>query len=159
MMLSMSHQSPSSAAAAPAPRQSQCLAPVRRLRPIGRTRLDGVGCRDPLRLRGGGHFDELLALRALVETENACTLPGCTIQYDRFVTILRRAMSRGYVKDHHGFYVLNGLHNGFEVGAQRDALRGRRAFRNYKSAYVGRESVSAAVNARVAAGKTLKMRR
>jgi len=36
-------------------------------------------------------------------------------------------------------------------------LRGRRVFRNYKSAYVGGESVSAAVNARVAAGKTLKI--
>ena len=111
-----------------------------------------------MRLRGGGgHFDELLALRTLVETENACALPGCTIKYDSFVTILRRAMSRGYVKDHHGYYVLNSLRNGFDVGAQKDALRGRRVFRNYKSAYLGGESVSAAVNARVAAGKTLKI--
>ena len=110
-----------------------------------------------LRLRGGGHFDELLGLRTLVETENACALPGCTIKYDSFVPILRRAMSRGYVKDHHGFYVLNGLRNGFDVGGCREALRGRRVFRNYKSAYLGRESVTAAVDARVAAGKTIRI--
>ena len=47
---------------------------------------------------GGGAMDEVSRLKRLVETENACALPGCTIVYERFVPALQRAMSRGYVK-------------------------------------------------------------
>ena len=69
-----------------------------------------------MRLRGGGHFDEFFNLARLVEEENACALPGCTIVYDRFMPVLRRAMSRGYVRDEHGMFVADGLRHGFTLG-------------------------------------------
>ena len=72
-----------------------------------------------LRIRGGGVLDEFCALRELVETQNACVLPGCTIKYDSFMTILRRAVSRGYVRDHHAAFVEDGLTNGFTLGVSR----------------------------------------
>ena len=108
-----------------------------------------------LRLRGGGHLDEFFRLSALVESENACALPGCNIKYDCFVTVLRRAMSRGYVKDCYGNFVLNGLRHGFDIGADRDALKGRRVFKNYLSAYAGASSISTAISSRLAACKTI----
>ena len=109
----------------------------------------------PLRLRGGGGLDELTRLRNLVHEENACALPGCNIKYDRFVSILQRAMSRGYVYDSYGNFVLHGLRYGFDIGAQRDQLKGRRVFKNYPPAYAGRQSVSTAILGRLEASKSL----
>ena len=108
-----------------------------------------------MRLRGGGPLDELVKLRTLVEEESACALPGCHIKYDRFVPILLRAMSRGYVKDCYGNFVLHGLRHGFDIGAQRELLKGKRVFKNYSSAYDGKASVSAAILGRLEANKTL----
>ena len=108
-----------------------------------------------MRVRGGGAIDELKALQDLVSEKNACALPGCTIKFDPFMVCLRRAQSRGYVKDAHADFVADGLKNGFSIGLQRGALRGRRIFNNYPSAYVARESVSDAIQARVGANKTL----
>ena len=100
-------------------------------------------------------MEEVKRLTRLVETENACALPGCTIVFDRFIPILRRAMSRGYVKDHHGKYVEDGLRYGFTLGADRGALKGKRKFRNYPTAYSNHASVNAAISSRVAAQKTI----
>jgi len=100
---------------------------------------------------------EVRRLEQLVHSENACALPGCTIVYDKFVPILQRAMSRGYVRDVFGNFVLEGLKNGFALGVLPGSLRGRRKFRNYPPAYQARESVTAAINARVAAKKTLRI--
>ena len=105
----------------------------------------------------GDAMDEVRRLTTLVETENACALPGCTIVYDRFVPVLQRAMSRGYVRDIFGNYVLQGLRYGFNLGVERGALRGRRKFKNYKSAYDGHTAVSAAIQSRVDNGKTLRI--
>ena len=110
-----------------------------------------------MRLRGGGSLDEVLRLRELVETENACALPGCSIVFDRFIPILRRAMSRGYVKDCYGEYVENGLRHGFDLGVAPGSLKGKRRFRNYSSSLDAYTSVSDAVNARVDKQKTIRL--
>ena len=105
----------------------------------------------------GDAMDEVRRLTALVETENACALPGCTIVYDRFVPVLQRAMSRGYVQDIFGNYVLQGLRYGFNLGVALGVLHGRRKFKNYKTAYDGHAAVSEAIQGRVDKGKTLRV--
>ena len=100
-------------------------------------------------------MDEVSRLKRLVETENACALPGCTIVYERFVPALQRAMSRGYVKAHHGLYVLNGLRHGFDLGVSPGSLRGRRRFKNYKSAYENHASVDNAISSRLERKKSI----
>jgi hypothetical protein len=107
-----------------------------------------------LRVRGGGLLGELQALEKLVHDENACALPGSTIKYHSFMTCLRRAVSRGYVKDVHAEFVEDGLTNGFSIGLARASLKGRRVFKNYPSAYVAVDSVTDAIRARVAAART-----
>ena len=86
-----------------------------------------------LRLRGAGALDELMAMEKLVYEQNACALPGCTIKFDSFVSCLRRAVSRGYVKDVHAQFVENGMKNGFTIGLTPGSLKGQRVFRNYPS--------------------------
>ena len=108
-----------------------------------------------VRLRGGGVLDEVDRLEQLVSTDGACALPGCTIKYDSFVQILRRAMSRGYVRDHFGEYVAHGLWHGFDLGFVHGSLPGVRAFRNYKSSLEHREETSAMIYSRVAAKRTI----
>ena len=100
-------------------------------------------------------MDDVSKLKRLVETENACALPGSTIVYERFVPVLQRAMSRGYVKDHHGLYVLNGLRYGFDLGVSCGSLRGRRRFKNYKSAYDNHASVDQAISSRIERNKSV----
>ena len=75
-----------------------------------------------MRLRGAGALDELKAMEALVYEQNACALPGCTIKYDSFMTCLRRAVSRGFVKDVHAEFVEDGLKNGFSIGTVPESL-------------------------------------
>ena len=96
-------------------------------------------------------------LKSVVEMFGACSLPGCTIKFDSFMTCLQRAQSRGYVKDHEGDYVADGLRNGFKLGVDFDVLRrnGRRIHKNYKSAYEVHASVSKAVKARLGKGKSV----
>ena len=111
--------------------------------------------RRPLRLRGSGALDELWALETLVQEKNACALPGCTIKYDTFMPCLRRAVSRGYVKDVHAAFVEDGLRYGFSIGIERGALKGKRVFKNYPSALAASDSVSSAISARMDAKKTI----
>ena len=100
---------------------------------------------------------DLTALREKVESENACTLPGCTIKYDSFLSVMWRAVSRGYVMDHHAAFVADGLRNGFGLGLRREQLSGvgRREFKNYPAAYERRVEVTASIDSRVKKQKTL----
>ena len=100
---------------------------------------------------------DLTALREKVESENACTLPGCTIKYDSFLSVMWRAVSRGYVRDHHAAFVADGLRNGFGLGLCREQLSGlgKREFRNYPTAYERKVEVSASIQSRVKKQKTL----
>ena len=115
--------------------------------------------RGMIRMRGGGAVEDFYSTRAIVEKFGACSLPGCTIKYDTFMAVLRRAQSRGYVKDHEGDYVAEGLLHGFKLGVNFEVLRrnGRRIHRNYKSAYDNHTSVSSAVRARLCKGKTISL--
>ena len=51
----------------------------------------------------------------------------------------------------------NGLWNGFDCGLDVSLLRGRRRFRNYKSALEARGRVTKATRVRVVKGKTLML--
>ena len=106
-------------------------------------------------MRGAGALDELKAMETLVYEQNACALPGCTIKYDSFRTCLRRAVSRGFVKDADAEFVEDGLRNGFSIGLVPGSLKGKRVFKNYPSAFTSADSVSAAIFARCKAAKTL----
>ena len=117
-----------------------------------------------LLLLPGGHgtstdtssgFQELARLEELVHARNACQLPGCSINYECFMPVLMRAVSRGYVKSVHAQFVADGLRNGFSLGVSADSLRGQRVFRNYPTAYTARDSVTESVRSRVDAGRTL----
>ena len=85
-------------------------------------------------------LSELLEMRSLVESQNACALPGCTIKFDSFMTCMRRAQSRGYVRDVDAEFVAKGLRDGFDCGVVQSKLYGKRVFKNYPSA-MGARSV------------------
>jgi hypothetical protein len=115
-----------------------------------------------LRLKGGARLNAaqvLSSFQTFVETEGAHALPGCTVKFDTFLPVLRRAQSRGYVRDAEADYVVSGLQKGFTLGVDLDAMgrQGKRIFRNYPTAYKAHSSVSKAVLARVAQNKTLNL--
>ena len=103
-----------------------------------------------LRLKGGARLNAaqvLSSFQTFVETEGAHALPGCTVKFDTFLPVLRRAQSRGYVRDAEADYVVSGLQKGFTLGVDLDAMgrQGKRIFRNYPTAYKAHSSVSKAV--------------
>ena len=102
-------------------------------------------------------FERLAALRSLVERENACALPGCSIVYDRFLTVMWRAVSRGYVHDLHANFVQRALTVGFDLGFDPALLvrHGRIVYKPYASAMENAEAVSDAICKRIDAHKTL----
>ena len=105
----------------------------------------------------GQAFARLRALRKLVESAGACSLPGCSFDFNVFVPIMQRAVIRGYVTLSAARFVADGLRNGFRCGVDVSRMRGRRVFRNYPSAFEAADKVSEAVGKRVAAAKTLCM--
>lgn len=109
-----------------------------------------------LRLRGGTSFiEEVDRLTKLVENQNACALPGCKIKFDTFMSVMWRAVARGFVRHDHAAFVAQGLRNGFTAGVQRDQLKGQRIFKNYKSAVAAMGQVGRATQARINLGKTI----
>ena len=108
-------------------------------------------------IAGTGILDEMLRMANLVETQNACALPGCTIKYDSFMHCMRRAQSRGYVEDRYADFVADGLRNGFTCGVDRSRVAGKRVFRNYKTALDARAAVTKAIGRRVERSKSLAL--
>ena len=102
---------------------------------------------------------EVSSLQKRVEAENACILPGCSIKPEVLIPLIRRAMSRGYVRDIYGEHVISGLLTGFTLGIDRAQFQraGKRVFRNYPSAYQAKGSLSEAIDSRVARGKSLRI--
>ena len=88
---------------------------------------------------------------------NACALPGCSIVLERFLPVMWRAVSRGYVHDCHADFVQRSLLRGFDLGFDpaRLSRRGRVVHRPYKSAVDNSVAVAAAVWKRVVACKTV----
>ena len=102
-------------------------------------------------------FEQLATLRRLVERENACALPGCSIVYDRFLPVMWRAVSRGYVHDDHAAFVQHSLTHGFDLGFDptRLARHGRIVYQPYASALENAEAVADAIFKRIDGLKTL----
>ena len=100
-------------------------------------------------------FDEVAALQRQVRSFGACSLPGVSIVYDRFMDIMWRAVSRGYVSRQHADFVAKGLWHGFDCGIDVKKLRGKRRYLNYKSALEARSQVTKATKVRVSQRKTL----
>ena len=94
-------------------------------------------------------------LARIVEESNACALPGCTIKYDSFMTVMWRAVARGHVAHEHAVFVAQGLRWGFTAGVDRSQLHGQRVFKNYKTAVDAMEQVGAATQERIDEGKSI----
>ena len=99
----------------------------------------------------------LVRARAIVEDQNACALPGCSIKYESFLTSMWRAVQRGYVAHDDAIFIADGLRHGFTLGVDVTKMHGHRRFSNYKSALDAAASVAKAVAKRVEAGKTLDL--
>ena len=106
-----------------------------------------------------GPFAEMLHWQRVVERQNACALPGCVFKFDNFMSSLHAAWNKGYVSTGVYEYVSDGLRNGFTLGAQSALLeaQGQQIFRNYKSAYDNRGSISDAVYDRVKKQRSLRI--
>ena len=94
-------------------------------------------------------------LASKVESDGACSLPGCSFDFNVFVPIMQRAVIRGFVPLESAKFVARGLWHGFLCGVDVSKMRGRRVFRNYPSAYEAPAKVTEAVSKRVAAFKTM----
>ena len=98
---------------------------------------------------------QVAELRHLVESVNACALPGVTIKYDTFIPCMWRAVALGYVRHDHAKFVHDGCTNGFRCGVDVSRMQGHRWFKNYQSALDARDAVTRATMKRVDSGKTL----
>ena len=99
----------------------------------------------------------MVQARSIVEDQNACALPGCSIKYENFLTSMWRAVQRGFVAHDDAIFVADGLRHGFTLGVDVAKMRGHRRFSNYKSAMDAAASVAKAVSKRVESGKTLDL--
>ena len=106
---------------------------------------------------GSSPFDFVARLQQQVREKGACSLPGVSIDYDRFMVVMWRAVSLGWVSHSNAEFVSHGLWHGFDCGLDVNLLRGRRRFRNYKSALEARGKVTKATRVRVHKGKTLML--
>ena len=106
---------------------------------------------------GHASFDVVRRLQAQVREFGACSLPGVSIDYLRFMPIMWKAVSRGFVSHENAAFVSCGLWHGFDCGLDVSLLKGRRRYRNYKSALEGRSRVSKATRVRVGNQKTLML--
>ena len=98
---------------------------------------------------GASPFDFVAGLQEQVRDKGACSLPGVSIDYNRFMVIMWRAVSLGWVTHSNAEFVAHGLWHGFDCGLDVSLLRGRRRFRNYKSALEARAKVTKATRVRV----------
>lgn len=61
-------------------------------------------------------------LQEQVQRLGACSLPGVSIVYDRFMTVMWRAVSRGFVTHANAEFVAGGLWHGFDCGYSSSTL-------------------------------------
>ena len=73
-----------------------------------------------------GSLGQVWRLRSMVEEQNACALPGVAIRYDSFMTVMWRAVSKGFVEQEHAEFVADGLTNGFDCGIDVSQMKGHR---------------------------------
>lgn len=97
------------------------------------------------------------ALEKIVDDEGAHKLAGCTIVFDVFLRVMMRAVARGYVRKEHAEFVKDGLQHGFDLGIDNGAVRGKRHYKNYPTAWEARTAVNKATKARCDSKKTYKI--
>ena len=102
-------------------------------------------------------LSEYYAMRDVVETGNACDLPGVGIKYGPFLECMWRSVSRGFVDKDKALFCAEGLKSGFMCGVDVNLMTGHRWFKNYPPAIEARHAVTIANNQRVATGKTLAL--
>ena len=100
---------------------------------------------------------QLAELRHLVQTQGACSLPGCTVRYETFIPVMWRAVARGYVAHQDACFVNDGLRHGFMAGVAIERMAGHRWFRNYPTSLDNRGAVVEATMKRVASSKTMDL--
>ena len=93
----------------------------------------------------------------MVFTVGACALPGVSIDYQLFVPILWKAVSRGFVSPLHASYVQRGLRWGFDLGFSPEKLNIRRFFKNYPSALSAKAAISNNIFSRLKSGKSVSL--
>ena len=96
-------------------------------------------------------------MRELVFTVGAFALPGASVDYQLFVPILWRAVSRGFVSPLHAHFVQRGLRWGFDLGFSPDKLPVRRFFKNYPSALSAKAAISKNIFGRLESGKSASL--
>ena len=96
-------------------------------------------------------------MRELVFTIGAFALPGVSVDYQLFVPILWRAVSRGFVSPLHAHFVQRGLRWGFDLGFSPDKLPVRRFFKNYPSALSAKAAISKNIFGRLESGKSASL--
>ena len=119
---------------------------------LGATRASGSPVTDTR-----GTLDDYFAMKNIVETSNACELPGVSIKYGPFLECMWRAVEKGFVDQSKASFVAEGLKSGFMAGVDVTQLRGHRWFKNYPPALEARRAVTKANNKRVGAFKTLAL--
>ena len=84
-------------------------------------------------------------------------MKGYGMDFLKFKTVLPRCVLAGTVSQSDCDYVLHGLEFGFDLHADESLLPGKKATKNYKSAYEAKHKIQEALAKRVATGKTLKL--
>ena len=102
-------------------------------------------------------LSEYYAMRDVVETGNACDLPGVGIKYGPFLECMWRSVDRGFVDRDKALFCAEGLKSGFMCGVDVSLMTGHRWFKNYPPAIEARHAVTAAINERVVNKKTLAL--
>ena len=73
---------------------------------------------------GASPFDFVARLQQQVRDKGACSLPGVSIDYNKFMVIMWRAVSLGWVSHSNAEFVAHGLWHGFDCGLDVSLLRG-----------------------------------
>ena len=100
-------------------------------------------------------LSDYYAMREIVETGNACDLPGVGIKYGPFLECMWRSVERGFVDKDKALFCAEGLKSGFMCGVDVGLMTGHRWFKNYPPAIEARHAVTAAIKERVVNKKTL----
>ena len=104
-----------------------------------------------------GWRQEYADLMQRAEASFSEAMSGHTLNLPLFEKYMPQAVAAGHVSQRDADFVLDGITHGFDLGVDESKLPGKVVFRNYKSAYENKATVSDALRKRVLDGKTLKL--
>jgi hypothetical protein len=107
--------------------------------------------------KGTNWQEEFVRLVEEKTTTGVADLHGNGVNLEVFENTLPKCVEANLISQTDCDYVLHGLRNGFDLHVDEERLPGKKALRNYKSAYEAKEKIHEALSKRVAAGKTLKL--